>query len=72
MSSDSCDIAGDGWCAPCYEEKVAIAKAVDTKLGPPRPQPAKPPLPYTEQVIGGILVRTYRDAETQRILGGGR
>ena len=68
-SDDLSDIAGDGYCPPCYEQKVAIAKAIDAKLGRLKPLPPKPPLPYTESISGGILVRTYRDAETQRILG---
>ena len=69
QSDDPEDQAGDGYCPPCYEQKVAIAKAVDAKLGPPRPQKPKPELPYREQVVGGILVRTYTDSATERALG---
>ena len=63
------DISGDGYCHPCFETKVAAAKSVDAKIGPPRPQHVKPELPYRENVVGGVLVRTYTDPATELSLG---
>ena len=57
-SENEVDLDGDGLCVPCFEEKKVIAAQIDAKISSSQ-NIAKPELPYTERVIGGILVRTY-------------
>ena len=63
------DIAGDGYCPPCYEVKVAIAKAIDERLGPARSERSRPPLPYTERVVDGIVIKNYNSRPEDCIPG---
>ena len=68
-SSDPSDLAGDGWCPPCKEQKALIAEQIDAKMKRwPEVKPQEP-LDYYESMSGGVLVRTYTDKKTKAILG---
>ncbi len=69
-STDLSDLAGDGYCPPCKEEKTLIAQSIDAKLGK-IPSKSKPPVDYdiSKSIQNGIEITIYRDKMTSRILG---
>ena len=51
-SSDPSDIAGDGFCAQCLEQKKAIAAEIDAKFANRPPQPRRPSFDELPRIPG--------------------